>query len=417
MGISCRGGSDHHVLSSTAAASPLADRRLQLLATPAAALVCAYAAAASLGASSVALNLILTGAVAVVAALGWAAFAKAPPPIRPMCALLAPAATCWFVGTLVWDYYFIAGGRDTSPPLGPWDPIFVAAFVLALAAVLVGMRTVISLRHAALDASVIVAAGLALGAVGHGLENGISLDSLGTLVRPTLGIVMLTLIVSAAFGAWQGLPLSLVLFGVGQVCLTLGGLVYTFSVVEDGYVDLRWTGIGIVSGAAFSIVAAGVIAVGIDRPVRLVSEARIPNHAVGAKGVLYAALGALAATLSVAFYGHFTDQGAVFGVGLLTSGWVGAAMAFRARNSIREVERAYIDLDHAHLALERAHDELAQANDELARTNVEIRAVHAAFEDLLVIADERTHGGLRELIEEAGEDLAQFLRRYRADDG
>jgi hypothetical protein len=81
------------------------------------------------------------------------------------------------------------------------------------------------------------------------------------------------------------------------------------------------------------------------------------------------------------------------------------------------VERAYADLDGAHLALERAHDELAEANEELARTNVEIRAVHAAFEDLLVIADERTHGGLRELIEEAGEDLAEFLRRYRADDG
>src|SRR5918992_4454295 len=353
---------------------------------PAAVLVCGYAAAASLGASSTALNLILTGAVAVVAPLGWAAFVKAPPPIRPMCALLAPAATCWFVGTLVWDYYFIAGGRDTSPPLGPWDPIFVAAYLLALTAVLVGMRTVISLRHAALDASVIVAAGLALGAVGHGLENGVSFDSLGTLVRPTLGIVTLTLIVSAALGAWQGLPLSLVLFGVGQVCLTLGGLAYTFSVVEDESVDLRWTGIGIASGAAFSIVAAGVIFLGMDRPVRLVGETRIPRHAVGAKGVLYAALGALATTLGVAVYGYVTSNGAVLAVGLLTSGWVGAAMAFRARNSIREVEQAYVDLDQARLALERAHDELAEANDELARTNVEVRAVHAAFENLLVIA-------------------------------
>jgi hypothetical protein len=400
----------------TATATPLADRRLHLLATWAAALVITYTLAASLDASSTSLNLILTLAVAIVAVLGWGAFLKAPPAIRPMCSFLAPAATCWFVGTIVWDYYFLTGDRSTSPPLGPWDPIFVGAYTLALAAVLVGMRTVISLRHAALDASMIVAAGLALGAVGHGLENGVSLDSLGTLVRPTLGIVMLTLIVSAAMGAWQGLPLSLVLFGIGQVCLTLGGLVYTFSVVEDGSVDLRWTGIGIVSGAAFSIVAAGIIAVGVDRPVRLVGEARIPHHAVGAKGVLFVALGALATTLGVAVYGHTTENRAVFAVGLLTSSWVGVAMAFRARNSIREVEQAYVELDRAHLALERAHDDLAQANQELARTNVEIRAVHAAFEDLLVIADERTHGGLRELIEQAGEDLAEFLRRYRADD-
>jgi hypothetical protein len=397
-------------------ASPRADRRLQVLCVGAAGLVVTYTAAASLGASSIALNLILTVAVGIVAVLGWGAFVRAPEPIRPMCSFLAPAATCWFVGTIVWDYDFIADGRSTSPPLGPWDPIFAAAYVLALAAVFVGMRTVISLRHAALDASVIVAAGLALAAVGHGLENGVSFDSLGTLVRPTLGIVMLTLIVSAALGAWQGLPLSLVLFGVGQVCLTLGGLVYTFSVVEDGSVDLRWTGIAIASGAAFSIVAAGVIVLGLDRPVRLVSEMRIPRHAVGAKGVLYAALGALATTLGVAVYGHFMANGAVLAVGLLTSGWVGAAMAFRARNSIREVEQAYVDLDQAHLALERAHDELADANQELARTNVEIRTVHAAFEDLLVIADERTHGGLRELIEETGEDLAEFLRRHRGGD-
>jgi hypothetical protein len=397
-------------------ASPLDDRRLHVLCVGAAALVVTYAAAASLGASSIALNLILTVSVGIVAVLGWGAFVRAPEPIRPMCSFLAPAATCWFVGTIVWDYYFIADGRSTSPPLGPWDPIFAGAYVLALAAVLVGMRTVISLRHAALDASVIVAAGLALGAVGHGLENGVSFDSLGTLVRPTLGIVMLTLIVSAALGAWQGLPLSLVLFGVGQICLTLGGLVYTFSVVEDESVDLRWTGIAIASGAAFSMVAAGVIVLGLDRPVRLVSEMRIPRHAVGAKGVLYAALGALATTLGVAVYGHFMANGAVLAVGLLTSGWVGAAMAFRARNSIREVEQAYVDLDQAHLALERAHDELADANQELARTNVEIRTVHAAFEDLLVIADERTHGGLRELIEETGEDLAEFLRRHRGGD-
>ena len=400
--------------TATATATPLADRRVHLLVVWAGGLVCTYVLAASLGASATALNVVLTLAVAIVAVLGWGAWLKAPAAIRPMCAFLAPAATCWFAGTLIWDYYFLVGDRSTSPPLGPWDPVFVAAFTLAIVAVLVGMRTVISFRHAALDASVIVAAGLALGGVGHGLEEGVSLDSLGTIVRPTLGIVMLTLIVSAAFGAWQGLPLSLVLFAAGQVCLALGGVVYTFSVVEDGYVDLRWTGIGIVSGAAFSIVAAGIIVLGIDRPVRLVGEGRIPHHAVGARGVLFAALGALVTTLGVSFYGHFTGKDAVFVLGLLTSGWVGAAMAFRARDSIREVEQAYVELDRGHLALERAHDDLAQANQELARTNVEIRTVHTAFENLLMIADERTHGGLRELIEETGEDLADFLRRYRA---
>jgi hypothetical protein len=92
-------------------ASPLDDRRLHVLCAGAATLVVTYGAAATLGASSVALNLILTVAVGIVAVLGWGAFARAPTPIRPMCSWLAPAATCWFVGTIVWDYYFIAEGR------------------------------------------------------------------------------------------------------------------------------------------------------------------------------------------------------------------------------------------------------------------------------------------------------------------
>jgi exonuclease VII small subunit len=87
-------------------------------------------------------------------------------------------------------------------------------------------------------------------------------------------------------------------------------------------------------------------------------------------------------------------------------------MALRARSSIRELEAAYARLDRAHLNLERARDRLEQTNEELARANVELRSVHGAFEDLLVLTDERTHGGLRDLVEDAGEDLARLLARY-----
>jgi hypothetical protein len=38
--------------------------------------------------------------------------------------------------------------------------------------------------------------------------------------------------------------------------------------------------------------------------------------------------------------------------------------------------------------------------------------VHEGFEDLLVLADERTGGGLRDLIEQTGDDLAGFFARY-----
>jgi len=58
---------------------------------------------------------------------------------------------------------------------------------------------------------------------------------------------------------------------------------------------------------------------------------------------------------------------------------------------------------------ERARDELGNANKDLARTNAQIQAVHIAYADLLNLTDERTRGRVRELIEDAGEDLAELL--------
>ena len=58
---------------------------------------------------------------------------------------------------------------------------------------------------------------------------------------------------------------------------------------------------------------------------------------------------------------------------------------------------------------ERARDELADANQDLARANAQIQAVHIAYADLLNLTDERTHGRVRELIEDAGEELAELL--------
>ena len=124
--------------------------------------------------------------------------------------------------------------------------------------------------------------------------------------------------------------------------------------------------------------------------------------------------GALTVTLGVALDGKLSGNGAELIVGLLCGAWVGLAMAVRARSSIRELERAYERLDSTHLELERTQDRLAEANNELARANIGLRTVHEAFESLLVMVDERTHGGLRELIEQSGEDLARLLKRYRA---
>jgi hypothetical protein len=77
-------------------------------------------------------------------------------------------------------------------------------------------------------------------------------------------------------------------------------------------------------------------------------------------------------------------------------------MAFRATDSIRTAETAYLTLDRALVDTERARDELARAN-------VEIQAMQIAFADLLNLTDERTEGRIRELIEDTGQELADLL--------
>lgn len=64
--------------------------------------------------------------------------------------------------------------------------------------------------------------------------------------------------------------------------------------------------------------------------------------------------------------------------------------------------------------VERERDDLAAANAELQRANVAIRAMHLAFAELLNLADERSHGQMRELIEDTGTELAQLLEEQLA---
>jgi hypothetical protein len=59
--------------------------------------------------------------------------------------------------------------------------------------------------------------------------------------------------------------------------------------------------------------------------------------------------------------------------------------------------------------VERTQDELVEANEELGRANVQIRAMYIAFADLLNLADERTNGRVRALIEDTGIELAELL--------
>ncbi len=84
-------------------------------------------------------------------------------------------------------------------------------------------------------------------------------------------------------------------------------------------------------------------------------------------------------------------------------------MALRARESIRIAEDAYSRLDCALADAEHSRDELILANEELRRANVQLQAMQIALADPLNFADERTHGRMRELIEDVGGELADLL--------
>ena len=372
-----------------------------------------YAAAQALGLPVSALSLAFAVPLLLVAPIGWLAFHRAPPAQRLLWSVLSSAGTVALAGAAVWGYSFFRSGVSLVEP-GPWDAFFFIAYTLALAGVVVAVHGLISLTHAVLDALVLLAAGLAVGAaiLGRALERGLSGESIASLTRPLLGVVVLTLIVTAAIEARDGVPLSIALVGVGQGFFTVGSLIYSFGALRGDYADAAWAYIAWFPGLAVSVLGAVIVILRIDRGVQLAGPARIPQHPAGARAVLYGSLGALATSVAVTLYGHATNLDGVFFAGLGSSVAIGAAMALRAATAIGEVEVAYERLDRGRFAEEQARDALARANDELAQANVELRLVQESLRDLLMLADERTEGRLSALIESSGDDVARLLRDY-----
>jgi len=379
-------------------------RRFRVLSLLGAAGFVAYAVAVAFGAPRPVLTFVFTGVMILVPPSVWWAYARAPAVLRRPVLLLAIAATSWLIGSAIWQVFYITGGDKVPHPPGVWDIFFVGAQLLVITALVIAMRSLISFRLASLDALIVTAAGVALAApfVRHGLENGVNVSSVFTLNRPILSIVILMLVASAALRSWEGLPLSMAMLGLAEAVLTVGNLIYAFEAVQNRYVDERWATLAWGGGAIIALLAASTLILRIDRPVRLATAARIPNHAVGASRVLLGSLAGLLLSCGVAGYGLTIGSRGLTVAGLGACLAIGIAMAFRATDSIRTAETAYLTLDRALVDTERARDELARAN-------VEIQAMQIAFADLLNLTDERTEGRIRELIEDTGQELADLL--------
>jgi hypothetical protein len=107
--------------------------------------------------------------------------------------------------------------------------------------------------------------------------------------------------------------------------------------------------------------------------------------------LLPATLALLALALGLATFGVETNRGALALLGLGTTGLLAAALAAHASRSVR------------------FRDELSAANKELRRKNAQLETRQLSIENALNVIDDRTHGALGELVEAAGEGLAEIV--------
>jgi hypothetical protein len=392
-------------------ARPDGERKFRLLSATALVFFLGYLAATLAGAPRQTSSLVFNVAVLPVPFVAWCTYARAPAALRPMWLLCAWAATLWLTGSLVWYGFFLANGSVVPKPPGWWDIAFAGAQLLLIGAIVAAIRSFALVRLAALDACVIGSAGIALGAafVGQGLEKDISLTSVIPLNRPLLGIVTLMLVAAAALGSWDGIPRSLLLLGLGEVGLTIGNLLYSYEAFQGNYVNDRWANLGWAAGAELCVLAASAVLLGIDRPFRLPARHRVPGHPLGSRATLLVTLLAIALTLGVATYGLMGDRRNVALIGIATSVAIAIAMVCRARDSLRTAERSSELLDSVLAESERTRDALHHANTRLQRKNAELRTLQLAVAQGFNLIDERTQGRLREIVEEAGDDLAALI--------
>ena len=103
----------------------------------------------------------------------------------------------------------------------------------------------------------------------------------------------------------------------------------------------------------------------------------------------------------------------LFGVGLGVFAVGSGLLCSALRGSGRELAA----LRQLLVGVECERDTLLAANVELRNDNVALRSMDVAFRDVLNLADERSHGQLRNLVGQIGETLAEWLEEQMNDRG
>ena len=372
----------------------------------------AYWAAAVAGAPNGALSAVFNLGVGVLVVLAWWAARRAPEELRLFAVLASLAVTLQVIGTALWYSAFLANGREVPEPPGYWTPFLWIGLALGVAAAWAAVRGALRLREAVLDYVIVIAAAaaVAVATVGYRLEPGISAAAIDATIRPVTGVLMVTLVVSAALGRWRVLALPVGLFAVAQTFTATGNIMFGWLTAEAAYTDNRWTGAVWFTGVLVAMLAAAAMILRVDRPIRLSREA-LP--AVSPCALILAAVGAWTVAGAVTLYGALGDRPEALYAGIAAGVVIGLAVSLRTLSALEESRAAYRRLDEAHLSLERVAAERDETIDALARRNVEHNAAQAMLGSLLELADDRSDGQLRARLEETADDLTQWLPQRR----
>lgn len=362
--------------------------------------VVAYAVATVAGAPPALLSQVFNLPMAVALVVAWWALVVAPAEIRALWLLLALAATSWGVGSVGWIVEFERNGERVPTPPTVWDIAFALALALTVVAVALAIRGSIVLRHAVLDAVVILAAAIAIGAVfaERSAVYGLSWRTGAALDRPFLGLLTLVLIGSAALGSSTGLRRSTALLGLGQVFLVAGHLIYSLQSLSGGRVDDRWCDLAWATGAVVSSLG-GICVVSRDDPLLRFGRP-LPDspHPRGSHAALAAGCAAAAASLGVVFYGIGTDSKTATAFGAAAALVAVGGLALRGRGAMRSADAAYVTNDRLLLRSELQRDELKASNAALMDANLRMRLYQESLRTILSEVDERSDGGLRDLV-------------------
>lgn len=397
---------------------PRSLERLKLVCALVSVVLGVYWIAAILGVPVGVLNAVFTTMVAVLVVLVWWAVPRAPSELRLFAVLASLAVTLQVLATALWDVAFVANGREFPESPGYWTPFVHVALILGVAAAWAAVRGALRLREAALDYSIVLAAAgcLVVATIGNQLGTGVTGAAVDATMRPVAGILMVTLVASAALGRWRALPLAVGLFAVAQIFNAVGNVMFGFLTAQAAYTDNRWTGALWFTGVTIAIVAAATIILRVERPIWLSREA-LP--AVSPRALMVAAVGAWAVAGAVTCWGALAGRPAALYAGIASAVWIGLAVSLRTLSALEESRAAYGRLDEAHWKLERAADEatgLAAERDEtiadLARRNVEHNAVQAMLGSLLELADDRSDGQLRARLQETADELTGWLPQH-----